>query len=71
MVMDRMDTDDRLTALDAGFMAELEYEKSAQEIAIEITDQLPTIFSSDLRELIAKYVEVERRQVKEWLDRQS
>jgi hypothetical protein len=72
MVLDRKYHTHWFIALNAGFMAELEYEKTAQEIAKEIVSQFPpSIFSSDLRRLIVKVIDADRQRVKEWLDQQS
>jgi hypothetical protein len=74
VVLDRKYHTHWLIALNTGFMAELEYEKTAQEIAKEIVSHFPPnygkchcIFSSDLRRLIVKVIDADRQRVKEWL----
>jgi hypothetical protein len=66
MALDRKDHSYRIVTLDNEIMAELEHDKTAQEIAAEIVDQLPSIFSDDLRRLITEAIETERERVREW-----
>lgn len=64
MDLDREDHTHRRNTANTEIMDKLEYKKSAQEIAIEIVDQLPTIFSDDLRRLIAEAIDVERKRMR-------
>ena len=67
MALDRKDNTHRCNPANNETMAELEYSQTAQEIASEIVDQLPSIFSDDLRCLIANAIDTERKRARKWL----